>query len=99
MTYFDVYVGSISDMKKWLDQNREEILTASEVEQIYTQLIDYKDNPQLTNEQHIDNIFNLKQSFEKNICPRCSKTLVIRKGKYGSFYGCSGYPYCTFTKK
>ncbi|MBI1341917.1 MAG: hypothetical protein GC171_03170 [Terrimonas sp.] len=99
MTYFDAYVGSISDMKRWLKQDREEILTATEIEQLYTQLIDHKNNPRLTNEQHIDNIYNLRQSIENNICPRCGKKLLIRNGKYGSFYGCSGYPYCKFIKK
>lgn len=99
MTYFDAYVGSISDMKRWLKQDREELLTVTEIEQIYNLLIDHKNNPQLTNVQHIDNISNMGQNIENNICPRCGKKLVIRKGKYGSFYGCSGYPYCKFIKK
>lgn len=99
MTYFDAYVGSVSDMKRWLKQDREEILTATEIEQIYTQLIDYKNNPRLTKEQHIHNIYKLRQSIENNICPRCGNDLVMRKGKYGSFYGCKGYPYCKFIKK
>lgn len=99
MTYFDAYVGSVSDMKRWLKQDREEILTETEIEQIYEQLISYKNNPPLTYKKHIDNIHKLKQNIEDNICPRCGKKLVIREGKYGSFYGCEGYPYCKFTKK
>ena len=31
-------------------------------------------------------------------CPRCSGRLVLRKGKYGDFYGCSNYPECKYTK-
>jgi ssDNA-binding Zn-finger/Zn-ribbon topoisomerase 1 len=30
---------------------------------------------------------------------RSAGVLVIRKGKYGSFFGCSRYPTCTFTAK
>lgn len=30
-------------------------------------------------------------------CPRCGGELILRKGKYGSFYGCSNYPKCKFT--
>ncbi len=30
-------------------------------------------------------------------CPKCGKDLVYRKGKYGSFIGCSGYPNCKYT--
>lgn len=32
------------------------------------------------------------------ICSKCGQTMVRRKGKYGEFWGCSGYPGCTFTK-
>ncbi|MCZ2223989.1 MAG: NERD domain-containing protein [Chitinophagales bacterium] len=99
MTYFDANVGSISDMKHWLKQDREEIFSEIEIKQIYTQLIEYKNNPQLTNEQHIDNIHKLLHKIENNICPRCGNNLVMRKGKYSLFYGCSNYPYCKFTKK
>ncbi|TYS72459.1 hypothetical protein FZC75_10965 [Sutcliffiella horikoshii] len=28
------------------------------------------------------------------LCPKCGGQLSIKKGKYGSFYGCSGYPSC-----
>lgn len=31
-------------------------------------------------------------------CPRCGNALVKRNGKYGSFYGCSNYPECTFSQ-
>ena len=31
-------------------------------------------------------------------CPKCSKNLVKRNGRYGAFWGCSGYPDCTFTR-
>lgn len=33
------------------------------------------------------------------ICPECGNELVLRKGKFGAFYGCSGFPECRFTKK
>lgn len=32
-------------------------------------------------------------------CPQCGNELVLRKGKFGAFYGCSGFPGCRFTKK
>ena len=43
---------------------------------------------------------NLEESVKKvtkeedRVCPRCGKPLVKRKGRYGFFYGCSGYPNC-----
>ena len=99
MTNFNEKVGSISDMRRWLNQDMDEILTSTEVENIYQKIINYKNNPKLTNEEHIDNIYRLQQNIANNICPRCGKTLVLREGKYGSFYGCSGYPNCKFVKK
>ncbi len=32
-------------------------------------------------------------------CPECENDLVIRKGKYGEFVGCSNYPKCKYIKK
>ncbi len=29
-------------------------------------------------------------------CPLCNSPLVIRKGKYSEFYGCSAFPTCTY---
>ncbi|MDI3477381.1 MAG: hypothetical protein PWQ59_906 [Thermoanaerobacterium sp.] len=30
-------------------------------------------------------------------CPKCGRPMIIRKGKYSTFLGCSGYPYCNGT--
>jgi DNA topoisomerase I len=32
------------------------------------------------------------------ICEKCGKPMVIKAGKYGSFYACSGYPACKNTQ-
>ena len=40
--------------------------------------------------KHIENL--------KNKCPYCGNELVLRKGKYGKFWGCSTYPKCKFTR-
>ncbi len=31
-------------------------------------------------------------------CPLCGKSLVVKKGKFGEFIGCSGYPDCRHTR-
>ncbi|MBR6527368.1 MAG: NERD domain-containing protein [Lachnospiraceae bacterium] len=33
------------------------------------------------------------------VCPNCGAKLVERKGKYGEFLGCSGFPKCRYTQK
>lgn len=32
-------------------------------------------------------------------CPSCGKKLIIKMGRYGKFYACSGFPDCEFTEK
>ena len=32
-------------------------------------------------------------------CPKCGKMLVKRKGTYGEFFACSGFPKCRYTEK
>jgi DNA topoisomerase-1 len=32
-------------------------------------------------------------------CPECGKQLLLRSGRYGLFFGCSGYPTCEYTAK
>ena len=45
------------------------------------------------------NISARKENIKKKICPNCGNELVVRKGKYGKFYGCSNFPACRFTAK
>jgi DNA topoisomerase-1 len=33
------------------------------------------------------------------VCPLCGKPLAAKKGRYGTFFGCSGYPECKFILK
>jgi DNA topoisomerase I len=41
-----------------------------------------------------------KKSAEETgeVCPKCSKMLVLRQGKNGQFVGCSGFPKCRYTQ-
>ena len=32
------------------------------------------------------------------VCPKCDKPMVIKDGRYGKFFACSGYPGCKYTK-
>jgi hypothetical protein len=33
------------------------------------------------------------------LCPMCGAPLLVRRGRYGDFLGCSNYPECRFTKQ
>ena len=54
-----------------------------------------------TSKRHVQNVrsnvYRRQQTIKRGICPRCGGKLVLRHGRYGSFYGCSNYPSCRFT--
>ena len=33
------------------------------------------------------------------VCPECGKPLAKKTGKFGEFWGCSGFPECKYTIK
>jgi len=41
-----------------------------------------------------------KISVEKTdkLCPKCGSPLLIRLGRFGKFYACSGFPKCKYTE-
>jgi DNA topoisomerase-1 len=40
----------------------------------------------------------LEPEVTDEICPKCSKPMIIKKGRFGKFLACSGYPECRSTK-
>lgn len=41
---------------------------------------------------------NSSPQGENRYCPRCHGTLKKRKGRFGYFWGCSGFPNCRYTE-
>lgn len=41
----------------------------------------------------------LEETPTEILCPKCSKTLVIKWGRHGKFLACQGYPDCRFTSE
>ena len=35
---------------------------------------------------------------EERICPKCGSELKLRSGRFGEFWGCTGYPGCRYTE-
>ena len=38
-------------------------------------------------------------NFEGETCEKCKKAMVLKKGRYGQFLACSGYPDCRNTRR
>ncbi len=46
-----------------------------------------------------ENMEKIPPKYIDEYCPNCGKQLVVRRGRYGEFIGCSGYPDCKYIKK
>ena len=82
---------------------KEIVFSDALVDKITTMLTDKDVREIVTDQEHIQNIKAAKQAYEdkiyEGICPQCGGKLVKRNGRYGTFYGCSNYPNCKFTRE
>ena len=46
-----------------------------------------------------NDINKVMPSIPEKICPECGSKLVVRRGRYGLFLGCSNYPKCKHIEK
>ena len=76
-------------------EDRKNMYNSNSLETIYNTL-DYftKEDQQKEHERQVKNF------KEGNICPKCGRKLLVRKGAYNGddFIGCSGYPNCKFSR-
>jgi len=78
-------VGFTRDMEKELDRVEEgKLQWQAAVRRFY--------------EPFRDDLARAEKEFEEH-CPKCGKLVVLKRGRYGSFMACSGYPECDYVKK
>ncbi|CZQ80656.1 dna topoisomerase type ia zn finger [Trichococcus palustris] len=82
---------------------KTETLSAGDMNQI-AELIKTANNVGASaRKEHVQRIHETismeEQHVSEKICPQCGGELFERKGKYGSFTGCSRYPSCRYIKK
>ena len=91
-----------NQIRKVIGQFKEKRIVPDALHGIYNKLIesnlpDSKENRR----EHIHNVRSYERKRNLAVasgkCPRCGGELVLRHGKYGSFYGCFNYPRCKFT--
>lgn len=56
-------------------------------------------NDCIMNQKCYEELGEIQGGMHMELCPKCSGELKKRSGKYGSFWGCSNYPKCRYTKK
>lgn len=90
------------DLKRRILQHQTIVLSSEQVNWIIQTI---QKNYTIANKEdlkrHKDNVKNrqykVEHSIRQGICPQCGGRLILRHGKYGSFYGCANYPKCKFT--
>ncbi len=76
-------------------------LSDTDLQSVANLILDKNVRDLIDDKTHVSNVRAAKnevnRKLESGICPKCGGRLVLRNGRYGSFYGCSNYPKCTFT--
>jgi hypothetical protein len=82
-----------------LKNSISENLSLEEVVQIHQKLNRIKCTDNVSRKSHIIRAKTAKRRIPRSlICPRCGGRLILKEGKYGSFYGCSKFPSCDYSK-
>lgn len=83
-------------------QSQNKKLDINKIDEYYNKILEHKvlDDEVIKNHNYnVNQYVNYKEELKKEkVCPRCYGKLIIRKGKYGDFLGCSNYPKCKFTE-
>lgn len=91
-----------NNIVSYIRSYNNKVMSENYVKRIYYNLLMSNIDSKDTRKEHVHSIRkNLRErenNINNNICPRCGKELVKRKGKHGEFIGCSGFPKCRFTK-
>ena len=92
----------LRQLVRTIKENSESInLDIEQVNSIASKLSDVVVKGRRAKKEHVAQtkkyISESKKKKKLLICPRCDSDLVVRKGRYGKFYGCSSYPKCRFT--
>jgi DNA-directed RNA polymerase subunit RPC12/RpoP len=88
-------------IKSIMEKTEIQNLTVEQVDNMCEKLNKINIRDKTIIRKHINNVRNNTyeriQKENSLICPRCGGKLIIRKGPYSTFYGCSNYPKCRYT--
>ena len=97
------FVGTPLNASHYIRNFYDVVLSDGELEEFVSKLVSNNVRDSISNREHVENIYyNMEKyntALESKICPWCGSKLVLRRGKYGLFYGCSSYPKCKFVYK
>lgn len=95
----DLFFSSIinvkytADMENTLDEiSLGKVIWYEEIRKFYDTFMPLVENAR-------DNMVKLYPKLTDEFCPTCGLPLYIRRGPFGEFTACSGYPHCKYIKK
>jgi len=98
----DQPVLNMQDVVPYIKSYRDVILSIDQVNFYRRRLLEVISTSGSDRKEHIDNVRRNKERRDAAVtngrCPKCGGKLVLRHGRYGSFYGCSNYPKCNYTQ-
>ncbi len=96
----DQPVLNMWDVIPYIKTIRNVVLSEEQMEDYCQRLLKVSSREESDRERHLANIAMNKvrrdERLAAGLCPLCGSKLVLRNGKYGEFWGCSGYPRCTY---
>lgn len=88
---------------KLIAENKPIVFSEEKKQEIYDFIMQHQYSGKEARIEHKEKIKEINKErdeiIKQNLCPYCKSSLILRKGKYGNFYGCSNYPKCKYTKK
>lgn len=94
---------SMSEAIKAIAKDKPKVFSEVQKQEIYNYILNNQYTGKEARVEHKEKIKQIKKVQEdlkeEHICPYCKIPLVLRKGKYGDFYGCNNYPKCRHTQK
>lgn len=93
----------LQDAISVIGKNKPVVFDEAKKQEIYDYIINNQHQGKEARQEHKEQVKAYKNNEgelkKQKICPYCKTELVLRKGKYGEFYGCSNYPKCRYTLK
>lgn len=90
-----------NELRSYLESTGTEVLTTEQMQDFYDRVQRNNLVGKDARQRHIFKVQsktrNVQIKVDEGVCPRCGGDLILRKGRYGKFLGCSIYPRCRFT--
>lgn len=88
------------DVVPYIKRHRDEVLSSEQMNYYRRRLLEVISTTEADRRSHLENVHRNQERRDAAVasgrCPLCGGKLVLRTGRYGSFYGCSNYPQCTY---